>query len=243
MIERVNEFTVSIGFNNPSKRNALDQAMVDQLTEALQEHSDTPTVLVFHSTTPQMFVSGADIAELRDRTADDAMRAINAGLFDRIAAHRWPTIAAVDGYALGGGCELALACDFRIATPSTVFGQPELSLGIMAGAGANWRLPQLIGLSAARRMLLLGERVDGRQAVDLGLIDEVVEADDLLSRAEEMSTRIANGSWRAVELTKAALAQHEPRTTAFDLVAQAQLFESEEKYERMSNFLNRKKKT
>ena len=113
---------------------------------------------------PNVFVSGADIAELLSRDADAALRAINIDLFDRLEGHRWPTIAAIDGWALGGGCELALACDFRVASETSVFGQPEADLGIIAGAGGNWRLAQLIGLGAARRMLLAGDRLDAQQA-------------------------------------------------------------------------------
>lgn len=240
-VVQLDEHTVTVGFNTPHKRNALDQSTVDAIDAVLKAHADVPTILIFHSTTPAMFVSGADIAELRDRTADDAMASINASLFNRIAAHRWPTIAAIDGYALGGGCELALACDFRIATATSTFGQPELGLGIIAGAGANWRLPQLAGLAAARRMLFLGERITGEQAHQLGLVDEVVEQPELLNRAAEMSSQMGRSSWQALELTKLALRQNEPRTTDFDIAAQAVLFESEEKHERMTKFLNRKK--
>ena len=171
---------MTLGFNQPDKRNALDVETAQALDDALVAHSETPTVLVLHSTTPGMFISGADIAELRDRTADDALRSINAGLFDRLAAHRWPTIAVIDGYALGGGCELAMACDFRIASPEATFGQPELALGILAGAGANWRLRELAGIAAARRMLFLGERLDGNQAKELGLVDSVAPAGELM---------------------------------------------------------------
>ena len=128
-----------IGLNRPDKRNAIDQAMSEELAAALDDARRQPCVLIVHSTTPGIFAAGADIAELRDRDADAALLAINAGLFERLEAHRWPTIALVDGAALGGGCELALACDFRLATERAVFGQPELSLGILAGAGANWR--------------------------------------------------------------------------------------------------------
>jgi Enoyl-CoA hydratase/isomerase len=103
-----------------------------------------------------MFAAGADIAELHERDADAALLAINAGLFDRLEAHRWPTIALVDGPALGGGCELALACDLRLVSEHAVFAQPELALGILAGAGANWRLPHLAGIGVARRMLYTG---------------------------------------------------------------------------------------
>ena len=105
-----------IGLNRPDKRNAIDQAMSGELATALDDARRQPCVLIVHSTTPGIFAAGADIAELRDRDADAALLAINAGLFERLEAHRWPTIALIDGAALGGGCELALACDFRLAT-------------------------------------------------------------------------------------------------------------------------------
>ena len=184
-----------------------------------------------------MFVSGADIAELRDRRAEDALQSINAGLFDRLAAHRWPTIAAIDGYALGGGCELAMACDLRVATPTASFGQPELGLGIIAGAGANWRLRELVGIGTARRMLYLGHKLDGEQALAAGLVDELAEADALMGAATKIAQRIARNSWRAIELTKLSLALNRPATTSFDIAAQALLFESEDKHERMTKFL------
>ncbi len=234
---QLNPHTVAIGFDNPEKRNAIDQATIAEIDQVLAAHATKPTVVIFHSTTPAMFVSGADIAELIERDADDAMASINASFFDRIAKHRWPTIALIDGYALGGGCELAMACDFRIASPTSTFGQPETRLGIIAGAGANWRLRQLVGLAAARRMLLLGERLDGEQALELGLVDAVCAADQLMARGQQMAERLAKSSWRAIEFTKLALGQNEPTTTQFDITAQALLFESEEKQERMGAFL------
>ena len=239
-VARVGDHVVTVGFDSPTSRNALDQHTADEVDAVLAEHRKTPTILVFHSTTPGMFISGADIRELRDRNADDALAAINAGLFERIESHRWPTIAAVDGYALGGGCELAMACDLRVATPSAVFGQPELALGILAGAGANWRLRQLVGLGMARRMLYTGYRLDGQAALAAGLIDIV--ADDALAGALEVTERIQTNSWRALELTKLSLRQHRPATTGFDVAAQALLFESDDKVARMDAFLNRSKK-
>ena len=239
-VNQVDAHTVTVGFNNPATRNALDLNTAAELDAVLLAHSRTPTILIFHSTTPGVFISGADIRELRDRDADDALLAINAGLFERLAAHRWPTIAAIDGYALGGGCELALACDLRIATPSSSFGQPEPALGILAGAGANWRLQELVGLGTARRMLYLGERLDGEQAAEAGLVDALSSAATLLDDATALAHRVGRNSWRAVELTKLALRQHQPTTTSFDIAAQALLFESDEKRERMDNFLNRK---
>jgi enoyl-CoA hydratase/carnithine racemase len=230
---------VLLGLNRPDKHNALDEATVDALDAELQSRSRQQSIIVIHSTTPGMFAAGADIAELRDRDADDALRGINARLFERIEQHRWPTIAAVDGPALGGGCELALACDLRLASPRARFGQPELSLGILAGAGANWRLPATVGLPLARRMLFSGLVLDAREALSAGLVDQVHPAEDLLDSAQQLAQVVAARSWRALELTKLALRQHRPATTIFDAAAQALLFESQEKRTRMDQFLQR----
>jgi len=226
-----------IGLDRPAKRNAIDQAMADDLARSLEDARRQPCVLIVHSTTPGIFAAGADIAELRDRDADAALQAINAGLFDRLEAHRWPVIALVDGPALGGGCELALACDFRIATPRAIFAQPELSLGILAGAGANWRLAQVAGLPTARRMLYAGARLDAAGALAAGLADEI--SGDPEAAGRRLAETIAKRSWRALELTKLALRSQRPATTTFDLAAQALLFGTEDKYARMTAFLDR----
>ena len=226
-----------VGLDRPAKHNALDEAMVAELHEVLDAARREPCVLVVHSVTPGMFAAGADIAELLGRDADDARRGINSALFERLEMHPWPTVAAVDGPALGGGCELSLACDLRLASPRARFAQPELALGIIAAAGANWRLAQAVGLPAARRMLYTGEVLDADAAVRLGLVDAVHPAEALLDAAVLLAERIATRSWRALELTKTALRAHRPATTDLDLDAQAELFESEEKHERMARFL------
>jgi len=224
-----------VGLNRPEKRNALDEAMVAELDAVLSDARRQPCILLVHSTTAGIFAAGADIAELRDRNADAALLSINAGLFERLEAHRWPTVALIDGPAMGGGCELALACDFRLASPAATFAQPELSLGIIAGAGANWRLAQLAGLRNARKMLYTGQRLSADDALAAGLVDEITE--DLTSRGTELASTIAKRSWRALELTKLSLRLHRPSTTTFDVAAQALLFESEDKRERMGRFL------
>jgi enoyl-CoA hydratase/carnithine racemase len=233
---------VLVGLDRAEKKNALDQAMVDELHLVLDEHSRAPAILVIHSTTPGVFAAGADIAELLERDADAALRAINAGLCERLEVHRWPTIAAVDGWALGGGCELALACDLRLASTGARFGQPELGLGIMAGAGGNWRLAQLVGLGRARRMLYTGEVLDADASFAAGLVDGVHAPEALLDAALALAERIASRSWRALELTKLALRLHRPATTTFDIVGQALLFESEDKESRMTDFLERRER-
>jgi enoyl-CoA hydratase len=232
-----------VGIDRQEKRNALDHQMSEELGHVLEDaRTGEPCILVLHSTTPGIFVSGADINELLERDADDALVAINAGLFERLEAHRWPTIAVVDGPALGGGCELAMACDLRVASPRARFGQPEPGLGILAGAGGNWRLPQLVGMAQARRMLYAGEQLDAAQASDAGLVDEIHEPDALLEGALALADRISRQSWRALELTKLALRLHRPATTAFDITAQALLFEGDDKRTRMEAFLARRRK-
>jgi enoyl-CoA hydratase/carnithine racemase len=233
--------TFLVGLDRPEARNALDEAMVQALHAALDEAATEPCVLVLHSLVPKVFVSGADIRELLDRDAEAALRSINVRLFDRIEAHRWPTIAVIDGWALGGGCELGLACDFRVASDRATFGQPEADLGILAGAGGNWRLAQLVGLGTARRMLLAGERLPAEAALAAGLVDEVHPSEGVLEAGLVLAERIAARSWRALELTKLALREHRPATTSFDIVAQALAFESDDKRERMQAFLDKKK--
>jgi enoyl-CoA hydratase len=230
-----------VGLDRPAKRNALDQALVDELHGVLDGAAGEPSILVLHSTTPGMFVAGADIAELIERRADQALQAINAGLFERIEQHRWPTIAVIDGVAFGGGCELALACDFRLATPNARFAQPELNLGILAGAGGNWRLSQVVGQQVARRMLYTGAVLDADAALAAGLVDAVHAPDAVLAAARALAESIGERSWRALELTKLALRLHRPATTTFDIAAQALLFESDDKAARMQAFLDRKK--
>jgi enoyl-CoA hydratase len=239
LIEVRDEGTIRwIGLNRPGKRNAIDRATTDAFSAALDDAREQPCVLIVHSTTPGIFAAGADIAELRDRDADAALLAFNAGLFEKLEAHRWPTIAAIDGAALGGGCELALACDLRVASDKAFFAQPELSLGILAGAGANWRLAQAVGQQVARRMLYAGARLSAADARAAGLVDELAEEPEAAARA--LAGKIARQSWRALELTKLALRSHRPATTTFDVAAQALLFGSQDKYDRMTAFLERR---
>jgi enoyl-CoA hydratase len=227
-----------VGLNRPDRRNAFDAAMVGELDDVLAQARSSPCVLVVHSTTPGMFVAGADLAELAARSSEEALIGLNAGVFERLEGHRWPTIALIDGPALGGGCELALACDLRVASPRAVFGQPEPALGLLAGAGGNWRLPQVVGVGIARRMLYAGVRLSASEAHRAGLADEVVEdADALRARGAQLAATIGERSWRALELTKAALRMYRPATTSFDIVAQALLFDGSDKAERIEAFL------
>ena len=161
---------VEITLDRPAERNAIDARMVAELHAVCEELERHPRPAIITGGADGVFAGGADIAELRERGRDDALAGINLRLFDRLRGLPMPTIAAVDGYALGGGAELAYACDLRIGTPRTAFGQPEPRLGIIAGAGATYRLVRLVGESVAKQVLLAGVQISSQRALELGLV-------------------------------------------------------------------------
>lgn len=226
--------------DRPEVRNAIDAAMVAELHELCASLEAHPRVLVLHGA-GGVFAAGADIRQLRERRREDALAGINSGVFERLAALPLPTVAAVDGHALGGGAELAYACDFRIGTPRARFGNPEPQLGILAAAGASWRLRELVGLPLAKEVLLAGRVLDGAQAHGAGLISELVEPDALLPAAHALVDRVLRSDVLALRLTKLALQAPPGAHPRFDDVAQAVLFESEAKHQRMTDFLERRR--
>jgi enoyl-CoA hydratase/carnithine racemase len=236
-IERSADRTV-VTLDRPEARNAIDQRMVEELHEVCAEVEASPRILILAGG-DGVFASGADIAELRERTAADALAGINTHLFVRIARLPMPVIAAVDGWALGGGAELAYAADLRIGTPRTVFGNPETGLGIIAAAGASWRLPELVGEPMAKQMLLAGRRLNAEEALRAGLLGEVVEPHELMAAAQRLADRVAALDPAATRATKAVLMARDDEHPEVDLREQAVLFESSEKRRRMTEFLER----
>lgn len=228
-----------VRLNRPQARNAIDQEMVDALHEVCAALEATPRIglIIGEGST---FAAGADLAALRERRRADALRGINSGLFDRIRRLPMPTIALIDGYALGGGAELAYACDFRVGTPTVKIGNPETGLGILAAAGATWRLAELVGEPLAKEILLAGRVLDADEALAVRLLTEVVDAADLLAAGRRLADRIGRNAPLAVQLTKRVF--HAPREAhpLIDDIAQAVLFETPEKHERMTAFLERK---
>lgn len=225
--------------NRPETRNAIDQTMVDELHEVCEWLEREPRILVLAGA-GGTFASGADIGELRERGAADARAGINVGLFVRIAALPMPVIAAIDGYALGGGAELAYAADFRIGTPRLRIGNPETGLGIIAAAGALWRLPELVGEPLAKEMVLAGRVLTGVEALDVRLVTELHEPDALLAGAHALADRIAANDPLATRYTKSVLRAARSEHPRRELEAQAVLFESPEKLRRMTEFLERR---
>ncbi|MDP5227327.1 MULTISPECIES: enoyl-CoA hydratase/isomerase family protein [Arthrobacter] len=231
---------VLLRLNRPEVRNAIDQSTVDALHEAcaLLEREPRVTLIIGSGGT---FAAGADIAQLRERRLTDALAGINSGIFARIHRLPMPVIALLDGYALGGGAELAYACDFRIGTASVKIGNPEPGLGILAAAGGAWRLRELVGEPLAKEILLAGRVLSGREARDAHLLNELVEPEELEAAGHRLADRIAAQAPLAVRLTKSAF--HAPREAhpLIDNVAQAVLFETQEKQDRMTAFLERRK--
>ncbi len=225
--------------NRPAKRNAIDREMIDALHALCDELETDPRTLILTGSAGT-FAAGADIAQLRARRADDARQGINANAFIRIHELPMPVIAALDGYALGGGAELAYAADIRIATPSTKIGNPETGLGIIAAAGATWRLREIVGEALASEMLLTGRLLTADEALTAGLVSAVHASDQLLAAAHLIADRVAANDPLATQHTKRALRAPRDAHPRIDGELQAELFESPAKMRRMTDFLERR---
>ena len=232
--------------NRPEVRNALDLATVREMTAAVAALSADSAVgvIVITGAGDKVFVSGADINDIRIRRRDDGLAAINSSLFAAIDACPKVTIAAVNGLALGGGCELALACDLRIAAAHAKFGQPEVTLGIIPGAGATQRLPRIVGLGRAKHLVLTGDAIDARTALEWGLVSAVVAAEVLLPSALALAERVLSRGPLAVRLAKLALNASArvdlDSGLLIETLAQAICFESDDKQEGTAAFLEKR---
>lgn len=217
----------TVTVNRPDKRNALNTAVRRDLLHALDQlgDDDEVRVVVLTGAGEKAFVAGADITEFAERTPLQ-QRAVMEGrrVFDEVAAFPKPTIAMINGFALGGGCELALACDLRIAARTARLGQPEIRLGLIPGGGGTQRLPRLVGRSQALRLILTGELVGAEEALRIGLVDEVVDPAGLRGRTMELATSMAALSPVALRLAKAAVAAAAEAPLAAGLAMERELF-------------------
>lgn len=233
--------------DRPEKRNALNTAVRAALSQALAEAAGDPAVrvVVFTGAGDQAFVAGADVSEFAGRTPLEQREAMRAPtLFDDVWGFPKPTIAMINGYCLGGGCELALACDLRIGADSAKLGQPEVRLGIIPGGGGTQRLPRLVGYGKASQLVLTGEIVDAVSAYEIGLLDEIVPAVELRERTLEIARSMAEKSPVTLALAKRALrtAYEMPLSAGLeherDLFALA--FATEDKVEGVQAFLEKR---
>jgi len=231
------ERATTIAFTRGEKRNALDIPTSRAICTALDELDGVETPLILRSATPGMFVAGTDVASLRERTVADSLGRINSTLFRRLNEYPAPTIAVVDGWALGGGCELAIACDFRISTPSARWGLPEVRLGIIPSGGALHRLAPLIGGSMATDLVLTGRRIDGTEAHRIGLVQRLATDGDLDAALSTLLDDLGAASPFAVRLAKEAMRVQGDPSRLIDATSQALCIADDEAQRRMAELI------
>ena len=227
--------------NRPEKKNAIDSHVVAALHELCADLETTPQTLVLTGA-GDSFAAGADIEELRARGAAEARAGINTHVFMRVHALPMPVLAVVHGYALGGGAELAYAADIRIGCRGATIGNPETSLGIIAAAGATWRLREIVGEALASDMLLTGRLLTAEEAAAAGLFTYLLDTPAAaIAQAQGLAAAIAKLDPAATQATKRVLAAPRGAHPGLDLAEQASLFESPAKQRRMTAFLERKR--
>ncbi|HEU4964975.1 MAG TPA: enoyl-CoA hydratase-related protein [Bacilli bacterium] len=195
-----------ITLNRPKALNALNTALLTELGQLLDEVAKNPEVkaVIVTGSGEKAFAAGADIAEMQPMTAMQGRAFSENGMnaISKLETIPQPTIAAVNGFSLGGGCEVALACDIRIAAKNAKFGQPEVNLGVTPGFGATQRLPRLVGAGIAKELLLTGDIIGADRAYEIGLANHVVELSELMDKAMEMATKMASKGQLSVRMTK-----------------------------------------
>ena len=232
--------------DRPEVRNALSAELMEELASQLEAWDGDPEIgCIVVSGNDEYFAAGADIKAMAERSFQDALTAPSAAFWPRLAALRKPLVAAVSGYALGGGCELALACDMIVASESAEFGQPEILLGIIPGGGGTQRLARVMGKQQAMELVLTGRRVNAMEAFRLGIVNRVSDATSWYDDAIELAQVVARRPPLAVRLGKQAVlaAEETPLTAGLD--QERRLYElamaTEDRVEGMNAFLEKRK--
>ena len=242
----IDEFHVALlRLNRPEARNALSQEMRDQIVAALERLDADPEVrCIVIAGNDDYFAAGADIRAMAERPLDAPPDPRGIDFWRRLAAIETPTIAAVSGYALGGGCELALACDMLVCDEKTRFGQPEITLGIIPGGGGTQRLARAVGKQRAMEYVLTGRRWDAQMAESWGLVNRVVKKKAWLSEAIALARLVAERPPLAARLAKRAVLTAQETSLADGLAAERELFDqamaSEDRVEGMNAFLEKR---
>ena len=243
-----NEVAV-LTINRPKALNALNSETLDELTEVLTEIEgrDDIKVVILTGAGEKSFVAGADISEMINFTAPEARAfGIRASVpFFKLQNMRQVTIAAVNGFALGGGCEISMACDIRIASDNAVFGQPECGLGIIPGFGGTQRLARLVGMGRAKESIFTCSNIDAAEAYRIGLVNKVVPQAELMDTAKKMASKILRNGSYAVAVAKAAINNGYDMDIKNAVEMEANLFgvvnDTHDKKEGMSAFLEKRK--
>lgn len=234
--------------NRPDKLNALNQQVRDEALAHLAEIAgdDAVGVVVITGAGDKSFIAGADIKEFEGRSPLDQREAMRfPRIFDAMATFPKPVIAMINGFCLGGGCELALSCDLRIASDRARLGQPEINLGIIPGGGGTQRLPRLVGLGQAMKIILTGEMVSAEEALRIGLVDEVVPHAELRARTLELAGKIASKSPLTLRVAKEAVRASQRLAIEEGLLYERDLFclcfSTEDKKEGVAAFLEKRR--
>jgi Enoyl-CoA hydratase/carnithine racemase len=235
-----------ITLNRPKALNALNSTVMRELSEALKEFDGDPSIgAVVLAGSEKAFAAGADIKEMQAVDFVDAFVGDFLGGWEAVAATRKPIVAAVSGYALGGGCELAMMCDFIIASETAKFGQPEITLGVIPGMGGSQRLTRAVGKAKAMDLVLTGRMMDAAEAERAGLVARIVSPERLLDEALDAAAKIASFPRAAVLMAKEAVNRADEATLAEGLRFERRLFQSlfatQDQKEGMSAFVEKRK--
>ena len=232
--------------NRPDARNALSADLMERLTTLVEGwDADDGVHCIVIAGGDEYFAAGADIKAMRERTFQEAMTTRTAAHWPRLWGCRTPMIAAVSGYALGGGCELALLCDMIVASETAEFGQPEITLGIIPGAGGTQRLARVIGKQRAMELVLTGRRMNAAEAHAAGIVNRVTSEGDWLEQAIELAQVVARRPPIAVRLAKQAVQAADETPLAAGLTAERRLYElamaTEDRIEGMTAFIEKRR--
>ena len=240
------EGIATITINRPEVRNAMDAVTWEMLRHALEDvaQDDAVQVLIITGAGDEAFIAGADIQWLHDRPMLTTLEATIQKILSLLEEMPKPSIAAINGYALGGGCELAIACDLRLASDRAKLGQPEVRLGILPAGGGTQRLPRLVGVAKAKELIFTGDIIDAAEAERIGLINHMVPHDQLMEEAVALAKKIMRRGPLAVRLAKASIhtgISYGPGAGyEFERLAQTILFATEDRKEGTSAFLEKR---
>jgi enoyl-CoA hydratase/carnithine racemase len=231
--------------NRPEARNALSPELMEELAALLERWDEDPDVrCIVIAGGDDWFAAGADIKAMAQRSFQEVLGAQSARFWPRLAAVRTPLVAAVSGYALGGGCELALACDMIVASESAEFGQPEILLGIIPGGGGTQRLARVVGKQRAMELVLTGKRIHAAEAERLGIVNQVAPSDGWLDAALELAGVVAQRPPLAVRFAKQAVLAADETPLGAGLEQERRLFElamaTEDRVEGMTAFVEKR---
>ena len=238
-----------VTINRPESLNALNREVYTELYEIFQEIKDDPDVrvVILTGSGERAFVAGADIAEMQPQSSLEIGSFIDIirKASERIYTLSKPVIAAINGFALGGGFELAMCCDFRVASENAKFGQPEINLGVIPGGGGTQRLIRLVGMTRAKELIYTGDIIDANTAFTMGLVNKVVPPDSLMTEAKELARKMLSKSSIALSLAKTAINSGADMSLSSGLELEAQCFArcfaTEDQKEGMKAFLEKRK--